>query len=311
MKRLHMPLSALRAFEAAARHESFARAAEELAITQPAVSKQIAALEERLGLKLFERAHRSVRLTPGGQRFAARLTDAFDRLADAIDDACAQSGDRRTLTIAVESDFARLWLLPRLHDFEDRHPELSVTVLAQIDPHSLDHAISDCAVVWGDSRCVDCACEPLFDNAAFPVCTPEFARQLRADPGRLRDMRLIHDRTTDWWQRAATKLDMPDLDWTSGPVYNQTTLCLEAALNGDGITIGDEVSSRHYLEEGLLEIPFDITLPSSANYYMLWKSNDDPGVAAFHKWIFARADEHRRWMEHYLDRIVRRARVAS
>lgn len=301
MKRLHLPLSALRAFEAAARHESFAGAAEELSITQPAVSKQVVALEERLGMALFERAHRSVHLTPRGRMLAPRISDAFDRMTLALEDVLDDVQPSNTLTIAVESDFARLWLLPRLAGFERRVPDLSVSIVAQIDPDGLDERVSDCAVLWGGGWWKDCDSEPLFTNAAFPVCSPALAERLRNDKSTLCDLRLIHDRTTDWWKRAALELDLPELDWTAGPVYNQTTLCLEAALKGDGVTIGDEVSSSQYLADGALEMPFDLFLSSPASYYLLWKRRSDTArnVLAFRDWLVEQAMEHRKWMAEY------------
>lgn len=304
MKRLHLPLSALRAFEVAARHESFAAAARELAITQPAVSKHIIALEEWLGSTLFERGHRYARLTPQGHRLAARLSDAFDRMSVALEAAQAEAQPHTRLTIAVESDFAHLWLLPRLPDFEACMPGLSVEIVAQVDPVDLNEGGVDCAVLWGGGWWKDCASQPLFTNLAFPVCEPELGDRLRADRSTLHDMRLIHDRTLDWWKRAAIELDMPDLDWTAGTIYNQTSLCLEAAARGDGITIGDEVSSRYYLEEGTLVIPFDLLLTSPTSYYFLWRGQADapPALLAFREWLIRQATEHRQWMADYWQR---------
>lgn len=301
MKRLHLPLSALRAFEVAARHESFAAAARELAITQPAVSKQIVALEEWLGLALFERGHRRVRLTWHGHRLAARMSDAFDRMTVALAEADGESQPQGSLTIAVESDFARLWLLPRLPDFETGIPGLAVSIIAQVDPVTFDPAVSDGAILWGGGWWQDCDSEPLFTNIAFPVCAPDLAERLRADRAALHTTRLIHDRTHDWWRRAAIELDLPDLDWTAGPVHNQTALCLEAALRGDGVAIGDEVSSRHYLEEGSLVTPFDLLLSSPTSYYFLWNGQSGACVhlAAFRDWLNRQAIDHRRWMADY------------
>lgn len=300
-KRSQLPLSALRAFEAAARHESFAQAAEELSITQPAVSKQVSLLEARIGLKLFERMHRCVRLTWHGKRLAPRLTDALDRMHVALEDLQSESPSAAPLTIMVESDFAHLWLMPRLPSFERLLPDTPISVLTQIDPTELDQSVADCAVLWGGGWWASCESVPLFTNSAFPVCTPELARRLQEDPALLHELRLIHDRSTDWWQRAALALDMPALDWTVGSVYNQTALCLEAAREGDGITIGDEVSSRWYLQEGSLAIPFGISLPCPVSYYFLWRphSGRDRETALLRDWLMEQAREHRHWITEY------------
>lgn len=301
LKRSQLPLSALRAFEAAARHESFAQAAEELSITQPAVSKQVSLLEARLGLKLFERMHRCVRLTWHGKRLAPRLTDALDRMHVALEELQSELPSADPMTIMVESDFAHLWLMPRLPAFERLVPEIPISVLTQIDPTEFDQSVSDCAVLWGGGWWANCESVPLFTNSAFPVCSPDVAKRLRNDPSHLHELRLIHDRTTDWWRLAALALDMPDLDWTAGSVYNQTTLCLEVAREGDGITIGDEVSSRWYLEEGSLAIPFGISLPCPVSYYFLWRphGNQEQVIELLREWLMEQAREHRQWITEY------------
>ncbi len=300
MKRSHLPFSALRAFEAAARHESFAQAAEELSITQPAVSKQISRLEEQLGLKLFARSPRSVSLTWHGKRLAPRLTDALDRMHVALEDVLSEMPHGRPLNITVESDFAQLWLMPRLASFEQQLPETPVSLKIQIDPIDLDDEMTDCAILWGRGWWTDCESEPLFTNSAFPVCTPELAERLRHDPSLLYKVRLIHDRTTEWWQNVAMQLDMPNLNWMAGPVYNQTSLCLESAKRGDGITIGDEVSSCRYLEEGHLTIPFRVSIPSPVSYYFLWRRGSrDRESILLREWLVGEAREHRQWITEY------------
>jgi LysR family glycine cleavage system transcriptional activator len=294
MKRSHLPLHALRVFEVAARHESFALAANELCITQPAVSKQVVIIEEFLGLQLFERKHRSVQLTKRGRRLAARLSDALNRIDLALETARSEQTHDESLTVTVESDLARFWFFPRLHEFEREHPAISISVLAQIDPAGLDATVADCAIVWGDGGWPQYQYELLFNNAAFPVCTPQLAAQLESCPDALRQLRLIHDRTTEWWRLVAVELNMPDLDWTSGPIYNQTNLCLEAALRGDGITIGDIVSSQYYLRQKLLVRPFPILLPSPVSYYFLWQqmAANKKNVLALRDWLRAQAADH-------------------
>lgn len=295
------PLHALRTFEAAARLESFTRAASELGVTQSAVSKQVAQLEDHLGEQLFRRYSRRIELTPEGRLVARAVGVSLSTLTASL----GALRDRRPQQIEVlaDSDFTRAWLFPRLPDFERQHPEIRISIRAET---SLDRAPDDgydCAFLWGRGDWHNCRFEPLFANAVFPVASPgflvPFGRALRlAD---LPSHVLIHDRSSQWWATILASEGIYDVEPELGRVYNQTTLCLEAAARGDGVTVGDEMTTRGYIESGQLIIPFPIRLPSPDAYYFLrpLKAEDNPSVTLFREWLMEAAREHRLWFSKY------------
>ena len=198
------PLNALRAFEAAARHLSFTRAAEELHVTQAAVSHQVKALEERVGVKLFRRLTRGLLLTEDGHALLPDLREAFDRLAQAVD-RIGRQGGQGTLTISLLTTFALGWLVPRLPRFQEAHPSIDVrlTTTARL----IDFAVEDVdvAVRYGTGGWAGLRCDKIFDDVVTPLCNARFKERLRKHEDIL-NVPLLHEQYEhDWrtWFRAA------------------------------------------------------------------------------------------------------------
>ena len=296
------PLNSLRAFEAAARHLSFARAAEELHVTPAAVSHQIKALEERLGIKLFRRLNRAVLLTDAGQACVAGISDAFDRMAVALDRLRAQecSGP---LTVSTSPALAVKWLIPRLEGFQELYPEIDVRVSAAMRLVDFAREDVDVAIRYGTGSYPGLLVELLLANEVVPVCAPallEGARPLRA-PEDLRHHTLLHDdtRTSDaaypnWamWLRAA---GLEDVDPARGPRFDYPGLVLEAAAAGRGVALALSTVAAADLAAGRLVTPFALAVPTPFAYYVVCPRTtaERPKVAALRRWLRAEADRDR------------------
>src|SRR5687767_7443865 len=183
------PLQTLRAFEAAARHLNFTRAAEELHLTHGAISHQIAALEARLGRKLFHRAGRGMRLDPAGEALAARLREQFAAIAQALEHARAPRAPAAALTVSVLPSFAAQWLLPRLPRFVERHPGIELNLQTTVALASFEDDGVMLALRYGQGTWPGLVAERLVDETLFPVAAPSLARgRLLRDPRALADV---------------------------------------------------------------------------------------------------------------------------
>jgi LysR family transcriptional regulator, glycine cleavage system transcriptional activator len=293
------PLNSLRAFEAAARHLSFTRAAEELHVTPAAVSHHIKALEDHLGAKLFRRLNRVVLLTGAGQACATGLSEAFDRMAVALERLRAQecSGP---LTVSTSPALAAKWLVPRLERFQELYPEIDVRVSAAMRLVDFAREDVDVAIRYGTGAYPGLLTELLLTNEVVPVCAPallEGPRRLRA-PEDIRHHTLLHDdtRTSDgaypnWamWLRAA---GLEDVDPSRGPRFDYPGLVLEAAAAGDGVALALSTVAAADLAAGRLVRPFAVAAPTPFAYYVVCPeaTAERPKVAAFRRWLRAEAD---------------------
>jgi LysR family glycine cleavage system transcriptional activator len=294
------PLNALRAFEAAARHLSFAEAAAELHVTPAAVSHQIKALEDDLGVKLFRRLNRAVRLTDAGQACLPGLRDGFERIAEAV--ARARQGDSvGVLTVTSSPGLAAKWLLPRLERFRERHPAIDLRIDASM--RLVDFAREDVHVGlrYGTGNYPGLHTELLLRSEVFPVCAPALLKgehPLRR-PEDLRHHTLIHDETMrldpqapDWsmWLRAA---GVTNVDPNRGLRFNQVTLALDAAIDGRGVTLTRDVFAAGDLAAGRLVRPFGKATPVSFAIYVVIPPAlvMAPKVKAFRDWLFEEAAE--------------------
>lgn len=285
-------LRALKVFEAVARLESLTKAGAELGLTQSAVSKQVAQLEDLLGRDLLERGHRRVALTELGRRLS---WIAGSTLAELSARMVALTEQRQeALRVVAEADFLQLWLFPKLPRFRERHPEVALSVRSESSLKSPPDEGYDCALLWGRGTWRNCRFRPLLTNAVFPVASPAFLAKAR-ERG-LRGCDLIHDRDGYWWTTFLSALGSA-LEPEQGTTFSSTTLCLDAAARGDGVTIGDEVSARHYLEQGSLLAPLDFQLPSPESYFLAEpkRAVTHEGLGPFKAWIEEEADRHRAW----------------
>lgn len=294
-------LNSLRVFEAAARHESFTRAADELSVTQSAVSKQVAGLEDYFGQPLFERRHKKITLTPFGREVFKAADDSIAMLRERLE----RIGSKRAVQIRLiaDADFVQLWLFPRLPDFERSFPDIRISVETRISMETPPTDGFDCAVIWGRGAWRNCRFQPLMTNSVFVVCAPGYFDGLGRAPGMadVRDDILIHDRTTFWWSALGSAVGARDFNPEAGRIYNQTALCLEAAARGDGLTIGDEVATAGHLRDGRLVSPFAHRLPSPDSYFLVSPSagqwSDE--TQAFVDWLRAQAAEHDHWWREF------------
>lgn len=267
------PLTALRAFESAARHRSLKKAAEELNVTPAAVSHQIRTLEAHLGLPLFRRAGRSIILTDAGQACLPGIRDGFERLSEAISQ-LETLGEGGVLTVSVAPSFAVKWLVPRLDRFQEKFPGIDVRVAASNQLANFANDNVDLAIRYGSGRYPDLEVERLLPEAIFPVASPELAAKLKL-PTDLAQVTLLHDDSPDddqscpsWqmWLRAA---GIQDVDWNRGPRFTQSSLVLEAALHGKGVALAKATLAQADLQAGRLVRLFGDQTPIDFAYYIV------------------------------------------
>lgn len=296
MSRRLPPLNALRAFEAAARHLSFTRAAEELHVTPAAISHQVKALEEHLGVKLFRRLNRALLLTDAGQACLPGLKEGFDRLAEVTERVRAQ--DRAgPLTVSVLPSFAARWLVPRLGRFVAAHPDIEVRLVASDALADFARDEADVAVRYGGGAWPELRADRLFTEDIFPVCSPVLLagpHPLRT-PADLCHHTLLHDQDLreDWrmWLLAA---GVSGLDPARGPSFSHTSLLLQAAADGQGVALGRSVLVADDVAAGRLARPFDISLPAGFAYYVVYpeRAADRPNIQALRDWLLGEARKH-------------------
>jgi LysR family glycine cleavage system transcriptional activator len=283
------PLNALRAFEAAARHLSFTRAAEELHVTQAAVSHQVKALEERVGVKLFRRLTRGLLLTEDGHALLPDLRDAFDRLAQAVD-RIGRQGGQGTLTISLLTTFALGWLVPRLPRFQEAHPSIDVrlTTTARL----IDFAVEDVdvAVRYGTGGWPGLRCDKIFDDVVTPLCNARFKERLRK-PADILNVPLLHEQYEhDWrtWFRAA---GISAGQLKKGPIFDSTRVAMEAAIAGVGVAAGAPFLFKAELATGQLHQPFDLVVPNGKGYWLVSPeaTSERPKIKALRDWMLAEA----------------------
>ncbi len=297
MTRQLPPLNALRAFEAAARHLSFTKSAEELSVTPAAVSHQVKKLEEHLGVPLFRRTNRSVLLTDAGQRCVPAVREAFDRLAEAMER--VHSYERQgIIQVSVGPAFATKWLVPRLKTFASAHPGIDVRVSASMALADFRNDQVDAAVRFGFGKYPGLRVDKLCDEVIVPMCSPRLllsGHRLRR-PEDLRHHTLLHDDSPrfdpgapDWvmWLRAA---GARGVDAARGPRFNHADHALQAALDGVGVVLSGRFLASSDLAAGRLVIPFDVELPWLAFYFVAPETAvEQPKVSAFRDWLLAEA----------------------
>lgn len=299
MHRRLPPLNALRAFEAAARHLSFTKAADELNVTPAAVSHQVKSLEGSLGLPLFRRLTRGLTLTDQGAALLPELTAALDRMAAATARVLSEEL-AGTIKVSCLPSFAMRWLVPRLSDLHQRHPTLDVDVAARWELVDFRRDDVDAAIRYGIGGWPDLHWELLLTESIFPVCSPvllEGANPLRV-PEDLRHHTLLHDTmvTTDerWytWAPWIGWLGLDDIDLSRGPRFSDSNMMLQAAIDGQGVALGRTAIVADELADGRLVKPFDIERPADYAYHFVCPKDavDHPRIRAFRDWLFVMAE---------------------
>jgi LysR family transcriptional regulator, glycine cleavage system transcriptional activator len=288
------PLNALRAFETAARHESFARAAEELHVTQGAVSRYVKLLEEHLGATLFRRLPQGVELTTQGRALLPELTGSFERIARA---ARRVAESDRELRVGCQPTLAGRWLVRRLSGFQDLEPGIRVTLGLMCDYEDFFRGGFDLGIVTYDldvDRPGRLEAVLLRREALAPVCAPALlggADALR-EPADLARHTLLHPHADrmDWrkWLRAA---GVPEKIGEGGQVFETLEMVIAAALGGLGVGMTDLHLAQDELSSGALVAPFDLVVSEETGYFLSAKRGrfEEPNVAAFRDWLLAEA----------------------
>jgi LysR family transcriptional regulator, glycine cleavage system transcriptional activator len=293
------PLAALRAFEAAARLMSFSKAADELSVTPAAISHQIHALEQDLGVRLFQRRNRSVALTASARLLLPGLSEAFAGIRASVRRLRAQN-DTGTLTVTASPSFAAKWLVLRLHRFQERCPEIDVRISATDEVVDLTNGDFDMGIRYGAGRYPGLEVELLARNEVFPACSPrllEAGPPLRV-PDDLRHHALIHDQTVErdplvptWsmWLKAAGVKGIPA---APGLSFSAGHLALDAAIAGRGVVLALSTIAAADLAAGRLARLFSLALPDVFAYYIATAPGalDRPKVRQFRDWLRQEAD---------------------
>jgi LysR family glycine cleavage system transcriptional activator len=286
-------LNGLKSFEAAARHQSFTRAAEELNVTQGAVSHQVKTLEAELGLNLFTRQPRRLVITEAGRDYLATVGDAFDRIAVGTD-RLLQRRDSRVLTVSTSPNFASKWLVHRLGRFAEAHPEVDLRISATLQHIDFAAEDVDVAVRHGDGSWQGLSMTRLYEEELQPVCAPTLlsgGHGLRA-PADLAHHTLLHlDHRQDWskWLDAA---GVEDADLTRGPVLNQASMVIDAAVDGQGVALARTGLAAADLIAGRLVRPFKVTLAVPYAYWIVCPlaTAKLPKIVTFRDWLRAEAE---------------------
>lgn len=304
MDRRLPPLNALRAFEAAARHLSFSKAAEELHVTPAAISHQISALESFYGVQLFRRLTRALLLTEAGQSALPALREGFDRLAEGAERLRAhQKGG--PLTVSVAPSFAAKWLVPRLHRFQQAHPDIELRIDA--NDYVVDFARDnvDVGLRYGRGNYPGLRVDRLLAEEVSPVCSPRLMQgphPLRT-PDDLRHHVLLH---VDWkvmseaapsWRMWLLAAGVRDVDGSRGPRFTLESMAMQAAIEGQGVALTSLVLAADDIRAGRLIRPFHIAVDGmdSFAYFVVapeWKA-EQPKVKAFRQWVIAEAQRDR------------------
>lgn len=282
------PLNALRAFEAAARHLSFTKAAEELFVTQAAVSHQVKALEQHLGMRLFRRLNRALLLTDEGQAYLPAVSRAFTLLREATHDLRLRD-TTGPLTVSVLPSFAAGWLVPRMGRFRRQWPDIDLRIDASSEVVDFSRGDVDIAVRYGRGGYPGLHETRLMREDYFPVCSPTLQRgdQALREPTDLRHHTLLHDDGHADWRTWLLAAGVTGVDAGRGLVLTDSSMLIQAAIAGQGVALARAVLAADALEDGRLVRPFRLNLPTEYAYYIVCPkdSAEQPKVVAFRTWL--------------------------
>ncbi|MDX1515098.1 MAG: LysR substrate-binding domain-containing protein [Gammaproteobacteria bacterium] len=286
----------LRAFDAAARHLSFREAAEELCVTQSAISHQIRGLEDFLGCKLFLRGHNRINLSPAGERYLKEISVLLDGLESASRRiACAEGADR--LVVQATPAFAARWLLPRLDRFTELCPQCEISITTGLPPTEFSGGALDVVIHWGAEAVDGVRVDPFFASARFPVASPKLIERYGhpSHPASLRDFPLLRDEVQDGWEDWFRNVGVPPQEQPTAPSFAHCELVLNAAESGLGVALAYGRLVSREIAHGKLVKLFDI----DSGPYLIYsvasekRRSNEPLIAAFRDWIVSegQADE--------------------
>lgn len=287
-------MNALKAFEAAARHESFTRAAEELCVTQGAVSHQVKGLEAELGLKLFNRERQRLVITEAGRSYLAVIRDALDRIALGTERLLEQQSSG-VLTVTTSPNFAGKWLVHRLGRFAEAHPDIDLRISASLQHIDFAREDIDLAIRHSEGKEPGLDVTRLCTETLFPVCSPKLmtSEHPPRQPGDLAHHSLLHlNHRDDWvkWLRAA---GLENVDLARGPVLSEASMVIDAAVDGQGFALARTGLAAWDLIAGRLVRPFSLALPVNYAYWIVCPKATAklPKIVRFRDWLLAEAAE--------------------
>ncbi|STO53677.1 DNA-binding transcriptional activator GcvA [Canicola haemoglobinophilus] len=289
------PLNSLKSFESSARHLSFTKAADELFVTQAAVSHQIKLLEDFLGVRLFKRKNRSLELTELGKIYFTDVSKILNSLANATTKLITQKNEPH-LSISVPQTFGMQWLVPKLSEFNQQYPDIEVRLKGEDqDEVTLNNEI-DIAIYYGKGNWDGLQAEKLADANLLLLASPKLLQQQPVTQEKdLHAHTLIHIHTRDNWRNMAQLLKIEDLDIQHGPLFSHTFMALQAAVHGQGIVLANKILAQHEIDNGNLQVVLDESLPDPKSFYVvnhLNRSNNEQ-INLFRQWIIqAIKNEH-------------------
>lgn len=286
-------LRALQAFEAAARCRSVTRAAAELDVTHSAVSHQLRLLEQDLDIKLIARGAGGLRLTSEGAALVPGLSRAFGTMAEAVHNARRTSTEGRIAMSCVPAVLS-FWLMPKLKAAAELFPNVRLHISPSNDAADVRSGQADIGIYYGDGRLPDLRVTLLSKIDLFPVCSPSLMNEISLrTPSDLRRHTLLHGDEGAEWNAWALNSKAPDPANCRQYFFEDARLAIEAALFGNGVALGDTVTTRHLLRSGRLVSPFNLAVPAENAFYLVCRQDVRSAslVAAFHNWISSAARE--------------------
>ncbi len=297
MRRKIPNTAALLAFELAARHESFTRAAEELALTQSAVCRQIASLEEFLGVRLFRRTRRGVKLTEAGLSYGRRIAARLDAVERDTLSVMAHHGSGATIELAVVPTFATRWLLPRLGAFLAKHPDVTVNLTTRTRPFLFDETEYDAALYFGDAGWPGTEAHFLMRENPVPVCSPKrLAGRSGLAAGEIAGLPLLQQTTRPYaWRKWFESLGMRVAHDMTGARHELFSMLAQAAIHDMGVALIPPFLIRDELDSGRLVIPLHHAYLSDKAYYLIIpeRKAETAALAAFQAWLVEAAAAYR------------------
>lgn len=285
------------AFETAARHQSFTRAAEELSLTQSAVCRQIAALESQLGVQLFNRIKKRVSLSEAGQIYARQIRENLKRIEHDTLSLMAHRGAGGVLELAVIPTFAARWLIPRMSSFRTLHPGITLDMTTRAEPFMFKDTPFDAAIHYGDPVWPGAVTEYLFGEDMVPVCSPSLLNgQKQIPPADLEKLTLLHQSARpDAWREWFDVAGVTNVNAMGGARYELFSMLIEAAKVGLGVALVPRFFVVNEIEAGELTIPCPAVLHSQRSYYLVFPENKagSAPLQVFCEWLREQAKEYR------------------
>lgn len=300
------PLNSLRAFESAARHLSFSKAASELNVTPGAVSQQIKLLEDFLSINLFHRKNRQILLTQSGQLLLPKLNEGFDLIAKAVHS--IQSKDEDTpLTITAPPAFISKWLIPKLSSFNQQHPSIDVRIDSSKRLIDFDNEDVDVGIRFSQEKDTSLDSTHLLSFNIIAVCSPELLKQGHGlhNPSDLNHYTLLNynggNKENSWpdWEMWLSAMQINNIDQSHSIVFNQTEMMLQAAIEGQGVALSSTIFAENDIQAGRLVQPFKLSMPISFSYYLVTSTQKSKlkKVNTFKKWIIEQASREKAYSQ--------------